>query len=372
VTPAWLRRSARWTLALGVPLVLLATASRSADPRAGLRLLAETGPWCLLGLLPFALVLAADSTGWRLSFAPGTRRWISFPSAFASRLAGEAVSQTLPSAGLAGEAAAAWLLSRRTGVALGETIGSLATRRVLVASGQAVMLAVAALVAAARPDVPTSLVAGLAVAALGLALAATAGACLFVRGQPFARLHRAIRRAPWAPLRAWAGGASLRLRDADREVERLLGGSWRPRAAASLLFALVFAAESLETFLLLRLLGAPVSLSQVVAVEPLASLLRALAFFAPAGLGIQDFAYVTLFRFVGVPGAASVSAAFVVLKRLKELVWVSGGWTVLLAAEARAAGEGAGERKEAPHPVRLRHLQPDDADAPGRARAARA
>jgi len=370
VNPAWLRRSARWIVTLGVPLVVLAAASRLADPRAGLRLLAETGPWCLLGLLPFGLVLAADSTGWRLLFAPGARARIPFSSAFASRMAGEAVSQTLPSAGVAGEAAAAWLLSRRSGVPLGEAIGSLAVRRVLLAPGHAAMLAVAALVAAFRPEVPTALVVALAAAALGLALAATAGARLLARGQPFARLHLGLRRVPWALPGAWAG--AVRLRDADREAERLLAGPWRPRAAAVLLFALVFAAESLETFLLLRLLGAPVTLGQTVAVEPLASLLRALAFFAPAGLGIQDLGYVALFRLVGLPGAASVSAAFVVLKRLKELAWVSGGWTVLLAAEGNAAGEGASERKEAPDPVRLRHDQPDDTDASGRARAARA
>jgi uncharacterized membrane protein YbhN (UPF0104 family) len=336
------------------------------------RLLAGTGPWGLLGLLPFGLVLAADAAGWRLLFAPGTRARIPFSSAFASRLAGEAVSQTLPSAGVAGEAAAAWMLSRQSGVALGEAIGSLAVRRVLMAPGHAAMLTVAALLAAARPEVPIGLVAALAAAALGLTLAATAGARLLARGQPFARLRLAMRRVPWATLRAWAGGPSAPLRDADREAERFLGGSWGPRAAAVLLFTLVFAAESLETFLLLRLLGAPVTLGQTAAVEPLVSLLRALAFFAPAGLGIQDIGYVALFRLVGVPGAISVSAAFVVLKRLKELAWVSGGWAVLFAVEARAAGEGAGERKEAPDPVRLRHDQSDDADAPGRTRAARA
>jgi glycosyltransferase 2 family protein len=372
VTRTWLRRCARWILGLGVPLTLLAVASRQADPRAGLRLLAAAFPVCLLGLLPYGVVLFVDSIGWRLLFAPWTRRRVPLGTAFSSRMAGEAVAQTLPSAGLAGEAASAWLLSKRTAVPLGEVIGSLAARRVLLAPGHAAMLAVAALLGAARPEVPAGLVATLAAASLGLALAATAGARLLVRGQPFARVHLAIRRAPWAGLRAWAGGSSVRLRDADREAGRLLAGSWRPRAAASLLFALVFLAESLETFLLLRLLGAPLTFGQAVAVEPLVSLLRALAFFVPAGLGVQDLGYVALLRVVGAPEAAAAGAAFVLLKRLKELVWVGAGWSLLLAADGRA-GEVRREReREAPDPVRLRLDQPDDADAPGRARAARA
>jgi uncharacterized membrane protein YbhN (UPF0104 family) len=375
VTRTWRRRSVRWILGLGIPLALLAVASRQADPRAGLRLLAEAGPWCLFALLPYGVTLAVDSIGWRLLFSPAMRTRVPLPAAYVSRMAGEAVAQTLPSAGLAGEAASAWLLSKRTGVPLGETIGSLAVRRVLVAPGHAAMLAAAALLAVTREEVPRGLVAALAAASLALALAATAGARWLVRSQPFARLHLAMRRAPWAGLRAWAGGPSVRLRDADREAGRLLAGSWRPRTAAVLLFASVFLVESLETFLLLRLVGARVTLVQAVAVEPLVSLLRALAFFAPAGLGVQDLGYVALLRLVGAPEAAAVGAAFVLLKRTKELAWVSAGWSQLLAAEglsARAGGEGAGERRESPDPVRVRHDQPDDADAPGRSRAARA
>ena len=370
MTRKWLRRSARWILGLAVPLALLALASSQTDPRAGLRLLADAFPRCLLALLPYGVVLAADSVGWRLLFAPGTRPRVSLAAAFASRMAGEAVGQTLPSAGLAGDAASAWLLSKRTGIPLGETVGSLAARRVLLAPGHAAMLAVAATVAAARPEMPAPLVGTLVAASLGLTLAAVFGSRLLVRGQPFARLHLALRRAPWAGLRAWTNGASVRLPSADREAGRLLAGSWRPRAAAGLAFALVFLVESLETFLLLRLLGSPVTLGQAVAVEPLVSLLRALAFFVPAGLGVQELGYVALLRLVGAPEAAAVGAGFVLLKRLKELVWVGAGWSLLLAADGRAAGEGEREHKEASDPVRLRLDQPDDPDAPGRTRAA--
>jgi len=338
-------------------------------------MLAEAFPWCLLALAPSGVALAVDSLGWRLLFTPKRRVRVRLPAAYASRMAGEAVAQTLPSAGLAGEAASAWLLSKRTGVPLGEAIGSLAVRRILVAPAHAVMLAAAAVVAAAQPAVPTGLVATLVASSLALTLVAAAGTRLLVRGQPFGRLHLALRRAGWLGLHAWAGGAAVRLRDADSETGRLLAGSWRPRAASLLLFTLVFVVESLETLLLLRLLGTPVTFGQAVAVEPLASLLRGLAFFAPAGLGVQDLGYVTLLGLVGVPGAAAAGAAFVLLKRLKELVWVGAGWSLLLAADgfsARAAGEGAVERGEAPDPLHLRHGQPDDADAPGRPRAARA
>jgi len=140
--------------------------------------------------------------------------------------------------------------------------------------------------------------------------------------------------------------------------------------AAGACFALLFLAESAETFVLLRLLGAEMGFAQVMAVEPLVSLLRALAFFVPAGLGVQDLGYVALLRLVGVPRAAAVGAGFVLLKRMKELVWTTVGWSVLLRAEAREpAREATGEREEAADPVHLRVDEPDHADAPDRARA---
>lgn len=361
-----MRRSARWLLALGVPLAFLAVAGRQADLRAGRRMLAEAFPGCLLALAPFGVSLAVDAAAWRLLFARATRARIPLPAAFASRMAGEAVAQTVPSAGLAGEAASAWLLSKRTGVPLGEAIGGLAVRRVLVAPGHAAMLAVAALLACAQRDIASGLAGTLAAAALALTLASAAGARLLVRGQPFGRLDRALRRTGWVGLRAGAGAAAVRLADADRETGRLLAGSWRLRSASALLFALVFVVESLETFLLLRLLGVPATLVQAVAVEPLASLLRGLAFFTPAGLGVQDLGYVTLLPLVGVPGAPAAGAAFVLLKRVKELVWTSAGWSLLLAADGLSGQPATGcrtERGNVPGPLHLRHAQPDDANA---------
>jgi hypothetical protein len=60
--------------------------------------------------------------------------------------------------------------------------------------GNAAMLTVDAPVAATQPEAPIGLEAALVAAALGLALAATAGACLSIRGQPFAPLDLAMAR----------------------------------------------------------------------------------------------------------------------------------------------------------------------------------
>lgn len=358
-------------LFLAAPLVLLVVAWRQVDLPAGAARLAATGPLVVVALLPLGALLALDALGWRLLFAPASRLRVSFGQALAARLAGEAVA-SLPSAGLAAEAASAWYLWRRTGVPIGESIGTLAARRVLLAPGHGAMLATGALLAAGLPDVPSPLVALLAAAALGLLLAAVVGSRLLARGAPFARVHLALRRAPWAWLRARAAAGVPGLRLADREAARTLVGSWRPRVASLACFALVFLTESIEAFVLLRLVGAEVSFAQVTAIEPLVSLLRALAFFAPLGLGVQELGYVALLHELAVPQAAAVAAAFVLFKRGREAASTALGWAVLLTVDAQAGPgtEEANEPRERQAAVHLRVAQPDDADAPDRARVA--
>ena len=381
----WPRRSLRWLLGLGLPLALLALVLARVDLAAGARRLAAAGPLAALALLPAALVLGFDALGWRRLLAPLRRRRVPFGRVFAARVGGEAVSQTLPSAGLAGEAASAWYLSRYTEVTLGEAIGSLAARRVRVPQGHATVLVVAALVALAAPGVPRKLAALDALAALVLLAAAGLGSLLLVRGAPFVRLQESLRQLPWAALREWAGARVASLGVAHREAARPFVEPWRTRFAAAACFALMFLTEVLETWALFRLVGAQIRFTQALAIEPLVSLLRALAFFVPAGLGVQDLSYVALLELVGAPQIQVAGAAFLLLKRAKEIAWATLGWSVLLATDAHArpqassSGPGATPAPEkeaesgpgaAKDPVHLRFAEPDDADAPDRARVA--
>ena len=62
---------------------------------------------------------------------------------------------------------------------------------------------------------------------------------------------------------------------------------------------------------------------------PVELLVRGLAVPVPAGLGVQDAGYVLSLRALGVADATTVGAAFVVMKRGKDLFWVTVGFLVL-------------------------------------------
>jgi uncharacterized membrane protein YbhN (UPF0104 family) len=78
--------------------------------------------------------------------------------------------------------------------------------------------------------------------------------------------------------------------------------------------------EAAEAWLILRLLGVPVTAGQAIALEALVSVARSAAFAVPGGLGVQDLGYHALLRgVVGEPAAV----AFVLLKRARDLTWIA-------------------------------------------------
>jgi uncharacterized membrane protein YbhN (UPF0104 family) len=87
--------------------------------------------------------------------------------------------------------------------------------------------------------------------------------------------------------------------------------------------------EALETFTILRLLGVHLDWKTILLIEVCASMVRNVAFLSPAGLGAQDLSYAALLRLFNAPDALSVAAAFVLLKRGKELLWSLAGYGLL-------------------------------------------
>jgi hypothetical protein len=68
----------------------------------------------------------------------------------------------------------------------------------------------------------------------------------------------------------------------------------------------------------------------VAAVEVALSFVRNVVFVLPSGLGIHDLGYVTFLAAFGVADPVTTGAAFMILKRGKEIFWALVGYTLLL------------------------------------------
>ena len=95
-------------------------------------------------------------------------------------------------------------------------------------------------------------------------------------------------------------------------------------------FILAFAGwvvSALETYAILWGLGHRVSFETAFVIESVGSLFRLIFFIVPSGLGGQDASFLVLAQLYGLP--SDIGGALIVLKRVKELVLVGLGFSLL-------------------------------------------
>lgn len=270
-----------------------------ADLTGAARLIAGTPGLIVLLPLTYAVAAGLEVYGFRVLLgARGVKPGLGWLLRF--RVMSDALVYSIPSGTLVAEGLNYTGLTRTHGVAHRPAIVVLLLRRVLVACAHGTVALCGAWVgrdflralapaAGVGEDVlqhaPALLVALLAIAALVISRARTSGLALTETSLP-----------PGNGLMAFA------------------------------LFLASWIAEAVDTYLVLLFLGAGLPFIAVLSFEGLLSLLRSLAIFVPAGLGVQDLGYLLVLQGLGVPGAAVLGTAFLLLKRSRELVLVIVGW----------------------------------------------
>ena len=107
------------------------------------------------------------------------------------------------------------------------------------------------------------------------------------------------------------------------------------------MYALLWIGENIETILILMLLRANLSIPQAFLVEVSCVLLRASTPMVPGGIGIQDTGYASLIVSNG--NSPEIAAAFVLIKRFRELIWSVFGYILLFNIRGRSTSLGESE-----------------------------
>ncbi|MGH7440196.1 MAG: lysylphosphatidylglycerol synthase domain-containing protein [Polyangiaceae bacterium] len=312
---------------------LLARVFASVDVRAVGSVLVHAGPRAPLATLPFLLGMAADAAGMAIILGALGRR-LTLAVLLPLRVATEALHMTAPAGFLVADTTTAALLGSRWGVPLGEGAVLAVARKWLVMRAHAAYILFGTAVGSAALAVVSQRFFG--VRWIGVAAAAALAMVPFVLsstvGLGFAgrsaleSVRAAAERLPWRVLRekaqsfrrgATAGDALLARVGADRGATGI----------ASLAFLGCWLAEALDTAVILWIVTGRFDVVVALAVETGVSMLRSIANIAPAGLGVQEVGYGGLLTAMGVP--VDGAAAFVLLKRCKELVWIAVGYVLL-------------------------------------------
>jgi len=273
----------------------------------------------LLVCLPFALIMAVDTLGWRYAFVYDR---VPFLRLVAARIAGEAVNVMTAVAPIGGDAVKVWFL--RPHVPYQESIASVIVAKTTITLSQALFLLIGVIAAVAL-----AVDARLVRAMLWLLLVELIGAGGFLAVQIAGFVTRGARLlARVKKLDALAGAANL-----DRTLQSFYRCEWR-RFALSVGFHLLgWLMGTLETWLFLRVLQIPASLTTALVIETLGSAVRFATFFVPGSLGALEGANTAAFAALGLGAPAGL--AFSLLRRLRQVVWIGLGVLVFLLARAR-------------------------------------
>ena len=296
------------TVGLAV-LVVFAARARAADVAAALR----GAAWPLLAASLYRMVpLALNAASWRALIPPSRRpRWRTIVWL---RWIGEAVNGLLPAAQIGGDFARARLLTAG-GVPAADATAAMVADVSIGAITQVVftLLGAVALILRANVGAPARQHLGWLALVIGVG-ALTAAALLAVARFGVSRALNAMPlhlHSRWA-VRLKAGGAGI-----DRALRQMRR---RPGVllAASLWHLAGWLAQVGETWLVLRLLGHPVSWAAALAIESLAAGARGAAFVVPGGIGVQEGALVAVSAAFGV--AVPTALALGIIKRGRELL----------------------------------------------------
>lgn len=317
----------------------------SADLGRALGQMRASGPRLLLVLVPFAVGMALDALCWSWILA-ALGGLVRYRPLLRLRMGAEALVLSVPGGSVAAEVIKPVLLAREQRVPMPLGAASVAVKKSLyfladalylgtgVAGGWTLLVALGAEAAGSfgsrlLPAVALSAVFGLA--ALGLLFASGLN-----RGLIAGRLFALLERVPVARFRRWISARAAGFVAVDASARLFFERGPRLVVPCFLLLFGQWLTEATETFLIVRLLGLEVRFLPVLAFESLNSLVRSLAFFVPAGLGIQDMGQVLFVKTMGSADAATVGAAVLLTKRSKDLVWsLVGYW--FLARTRRAA-----------------------------------
>ncbi len=308
------------TLSLIAALAILAFLIVRVGKDDTLTALAHALGWqFLLICLPFALIMAVDTLGWRYAFAFDR---VPFHRLVAARVAGEAVNVITAVAPVTGDAVKVWLL--RPHVPYRESVASVIIAKTTITIAQALFL-LFGVVLAWTLSVDSRLMTGM----LGLLLVEAAGVCGFVlvqRAGLVARGGRLLSR--FGMLESLTSAEQL-----DRALQRFYRREWR-RLFLSVSFHLLgWLLGVLETWLILHVLQIPASLATAALIETLGSGVRFTTFFLPGSLGALEGANAAVFTAFGLGASAGLGFSFV--RRGRQVVWIGIGLVVLAATRAR-------------------------------------
>jgi uncharacterized protein (TIRG00374 family) len=324
----------RWQfVCLTLGLLLFAALLHGVGLGVVMRAFWQLGRLTPLIVIPYFCVYIFDSMGWwwvlSRDFAHGVE-WpaLSLPRLFAIRAAGEAVNAITPTAYLGGEPVKAWIL-RQHGLPLVQGLASVLVSKtaLMLTQGTYVLLGLLVAMHEWYPAIPLPLAAAAGLLLVSLTCILLVGA---QRRDPFSFLLALSRR--WTGRKAMLGSWEPDILALDQRLRRFYGGSLRVFLICCGFHFLGWVMGAFEVYVILWMLRSPVDFVDAFSIEALSSVAKLSAVIVPGSLGIQEGGQLLIFLAFGL--GAPIAMTFSLLRRGRELLWISFGLVVLIRHHA--------------------------------------
>jgi glycosyltransferase 2 family protein len=282
--------------------------------------------------LPYGLIMAVDTLGWRYAFISNPPPYLRM---LAARTAGEAVNIVTALGSVGGEAVKVWLL--RPAVPYDESVPSVVIAKTTSTLAQTFLLVVGLILAVTTLTLDGDVIWAM-LGLLGVELLLVGG---FVVTQVAGLVRRAGRLLAWSGLIENASAAE----DLDARLRRYYRENW-PRFVLSVAFHFGgWLLGALEVLVMLHVLDIPVSIATATVIEAIGSGVRFASFLVPGSLGVLEGANTGVFAALGL--GASAGLAFSLVRRARQGVWIGIGLIVLVSARLLATSAAGAERPAA-------------------------
>jgi uncharacterized protein (TIRG00374 family) len=270
----------------------------------------------------YLLSFLADTFAWQLLIKPVRLKWSWFYALWKVRMVGAAVNRMTPFVGLAGEPVKAVLLKKVYGLNYSEDIASLIVAKTANLISLVIFLAGGLILTNASDHLSQTyqliINIGFAVLAFGIAVVFAVQ-----------RLQLSSVVGGWFSRQRFGSRLADVLHHIERLDERLVESYSQDRkkfASAVVLSLANWMLGAVELYLIFWFFDHPISMAEALSIEAVVELVRACAFFIPAGIGAQEGALVLIIW--PITGQPPLGLAVALVRRLREILWIAWGGAI--------------------------------------------
>jgi len=305
------------------------------DFAASVKMIGSIGISSVWILVPYLCLHILETLAWQKLF-PKNVGPVPFGALFRIQLVSETVSMTLPAGVAVGEPLRPWLCRKFLGIPLTDGFASVAVRKLLLGVSQGIYTLLGAIAGFGMLQAVSSQMIGfdglgiiMVIAGVAVAVVISMLLLLLTNGKAASGLHGLLMKIPLKKVTAWLLKRQEGFSETDRKLQHFKSDGTGALLPVLVLYVGAWMTLAVESYLILHFLGLKVTFLQVLAFDTALTILRAIFFFIPSGLGIQDLGYLAFFHALGFPDYLAYGGAFVMLRRLKEVIWYAIGYGVM-------------------------------------------